>query len=101
MLFRSDIKAAVRDTEHRTRLVVLEGSGIIEVDFTAAQILRELVAESRESGIAVAFARLESPAAQEALQRFGVADLLGGDHIFHSVDEAVRAMAGAGAENHD
>jgi sulfate permease, SulP family len=90
--FRRDIKAAIRDTEHRTRLVVLEGSGIIEVDFTAAQTLRELIAESRESGIAVAFARIESPAAQEALLRFGVADLLGGDHIFHSVDEAVRTM---------
>jgi hypothetical protein len=40
-----------------------------------------------------AVARLESLRAQQALLRFGILDLLGKDRIFHSVDEAIRALA--------
>ena len=38
-------------------------------------------------------ARLESTRAQDAFERFGLYDVLPKDHIFHSVDEAVRKLA--------
>jgi SulP family sulfate permease len=39
-------------------------------------------------------ARLESVRAQEAFQSFGLVELLGADHIFHSVEEPIRTLGG-------
>jgi SulP family sulfate permease len=39
-------------------------------------------------------ARLESIRAQQAFERFGIYDVLPKDHIFHSVDQAIHALAG-------
>jgi sulfate permease, SulP family len=91
--FRSDVKAALGKALKQPRLLVLESSGMLEVDFTAAQILRDIIDDCRAAKIDFAIARLESLRAQDALQRFGIVDLLGGDHIFHSVDEAIRACS--------
>jgi len=38
-------------------------------------------------------ARLESVRAQAAFERFRLFDVLSREHVFHSVDEAVRALA--------
>jgi MFS superfamily sulfate permease-like transporter len=75
------------------RLVVIEAANAVEIDFTAAQVLVAAVKRLRKQGIDIAFARLESTRAQAALQRFGLKDLLGADHLFHSVDEALKALA--------
>jgi MFS superfamily sulfate permease-like transporter len=77
--------------------LVLEAAAIPEIDFTAAQLLLDLFTQCREQGINVAVARLESLRAQDAFERFGLYDALPRDHVFHSVDEAVRALAGASA----
>ncbi|MFN5719043.1 MAG: hypothetical protein ACK463_31660 [Bradyrhizobium sp.] len=42
----------------------------------------------------VAVARLESTRAQDAFERFDLYEVLQRDHVFHSVDEAVRALGG-------
>ena len=73
---------------------MLEATGIVEIDFTAAQILAEIIRQCRDDGVDFAIARLESTRAQDALVRFGIASLLGPDHQFHSVEEAIRARAG-------
>jgi hypothetical protein len=40
-------------------------------------------------------ARLESIRAQNSFQRFGLTNLLGQDHLFHSVEEAIAAFQAA------
>jgi hypothetical protein len=40
---------------------------------------------------------LESVRAQEAFERFAIYEMLPKDHVFHSVDEAVRKLAKVGA----
>lgn len=77
------------------RLVVLEASGIVEIDFSAAQMLTEIVGYCRDRNIAFALARLESVRAQLAVERFGISELIGHTGIFHSVREAVDAFAHA------
>ena len=91
--FRADVLDLVRASTPKPRLLVLEASGILEIDFTAAQILLDLIKQCREDGITVAMARLESTRAQDAFARFGIYDVLPKGCIFHSVDEAVRALA--------
>jgi sulfate permease, SulP family len=55
-------------------------------------VLSGLIRRLRGEGIDVAFARLESLRAQEDCARLGLEALIGADHLFHSVEEAVRAL---------
>ena len=77
----------------RPSLVVLEASGIADVDFTAAQALSEVIGHCRAVDIHFAVARLESVRAIRALGRFGVLAELGPEYLFHSVEEAVKTHA--------
>jgi len=91
--FRRDVRAAIAASAGQARLFVLEASSIVEIDFTAAEILRDVIAHTRAADVDFAVARLESVRAQAAFERFGVTQLLGADHIFHSVAEAIAKLA--------
>ncbi|MGO9132503.1 MAG: SulP family inorganic anion transporter [Methylovirgula sp.] len=93
--FRRDLQACMRATAEPLHLVVLEASAILDIDFTAAQMLRALIRECHKQNIVFAMARLESLRAQDALHRFGLDTALGTDRLYHSVEEAVRALAAA------
>jgi sulfate permease, SulP family len=89
--FRRDILEALKSSPQKARLIVLEATGIVEIDFTAAQILSDIIRECRSRGVDFAIARLESLRAQDALARFGINSLLGPDRQFRSVEEAIAA----------
>ncbi len=91
--FRRDVLAFLDDASPTPKLFVLEASSIVEIDFTAAQTLSAILDHCRANDICFAVARLESVRAQDALVRFGVMEKLGTDRLYHSVDEAVRALA--------
>ena len=93
--FRSDVQHVLRTVRPPPKLLVLEAGGIPEIDFTAAQTLRDLIRACEESKVTVAVARLESLRAQAAFERFGIYDVLPRQRIFRSVDEAVRALCAA------
>jgi sulfate permease, SulP family len=90
--FRRGILDAVARKTGALRLFVLEASSIVAIDFTAADVLSDVIRECRSKGVDFAMARLESVRAQEALDCFGVTALLGQDHVLHSVDEAIKAL---------
>jgi MFS superfamily sulfate permease-like transporter len=92
--FRRDILAALASSSQKVRLLVLEATGIVEIDFTAAQVLTDVIRQCHADGIDFAIARLESDRAQAAIVRFGIETLLGRDHEFQSVEEAIRALGG-------
>ena len=80
------------------RLLVIEANAIVEIDYTGAKVLGAVVQRLRADGVEVAFARLESLRAQQSFAREGLQALIGGDHLFHSVEEAVLALAPGGAK---
>jgi sulfate permease, SulP family len=90
--FRRDILDALQFSPQKARLIVLEATGIVEIDFTAAQILRDLIRKCHADGVDFAIARLESGRAQAAMTRFGIDELLGPNRSFHSVEEAIKAL---------
>lgn len=92
--FSSDVLLVLTAANPKPKLLVLEATGIVEIDFTAAQSLIDLVKKCHEDGVTVAIARLESTRAQEAFERFRIYDVLPRERIFRSVDEAVRTLAG-------
>jgi MFS superfamily sulfate permease-like transporter len=89
--FRSDVTKVLATST--PQLLVLEASGMVEIDFTAAQILLDVFKACNEQGVTVALARLESVRAQDAFERFKLFDVLPREHVFHSVDEAVHKLA--------
>ena len=93
--FRNDVLNILQAPAAKPSLLVLEASGIVEIDFTAAQILLELFKACREQGVTVAVARLESTRAQAAFERFDLYEVLPKGRVFLSVDEAVRALTAA------
>lgn len=90
--FKRGLGALIDAKGKGLKLVVLEASNIVEIDYTAAQALIETISYCRKAGAVFAIARLESLRAQEALSRFGIADLVGTQRIFHSVDAAIKAL---------
>jgi sulfate permease, SulP family len=97
--FRRDILGALQSSPQKVRLLVLEATGIVEIDFTAAQVLIDLIRRCHADGVDFAMARLESVRAQAAMVRFGIDALLGPDHLFQSVEEAITALGKGGPPN--
>lgn len=91
--FKQDVLEMIARCPTPPRLVVLEASNVVAIDFTAAQVLAEVIRQCRSLGIIFAVSRLESVRAQEAFTRFGLMHLLREDHFFHSVEEAIQALA--------
>jgi MFS superfamily sulfate permease-like transporter len=91
--FRRGMMQAI-EGEPGLRLFVLEASSIVEIDYTAAQVLGEVIDQVHGQGAAFAVARLESLRAQAAFERFGVNRRLGPGRLFHTVAEAVEALSG-------
>lgn len=91
-LFKRGLGEMIDARGESVKLVVLEASNIVEIDYTAAQALIDTIAHCRKTGAIFAIARLESLRAQSALARFGIADLVGPQRIFHSVDAAIKSL---------
>jgi sulfate permease, SulP family len=91
----ADIRRKVMDTiaaaADPCRLVVIEANGVIDIDFTGSQVLQQTILELRQRKIDVAIARLESERAQHTAAQTGLIAALGADHVFRSVDDAIRA----------
>jgi MFS superfamily sulfate permease-like transporter len=81
-----------------TRLIVIEANALVEIDYTGASVLADLIRELRSRGVDVAVARLESVRAQQSFARLGLFTLLGRDHVFRSVQQAIDALGGSRAD---
>jgi MFS superfamily sulfate permease-like transporter len=82
------------DQDPSPKLIVIEANALVEIDYTGATVLAELIGRLRKRGLDVAVARLESVRAQESFERLGLFALIGRDHVFRSVQEAVDGLAG-------
>jgi MFS superfamily sulfate permease-like transporter len=92
--FRRDVVQLAQSSAQQLHLIVLEATGIVEIDFTAAQILSDTINACRSLGVSFAIARLESERAQQAIAKFGIDALIETRRPFHSVEEAIRAYRG-------
>ncbi|MBV9631389.1 MAG: SulP family inorganic anion transporter [Xanthobacteraceae bacterium] len=89
---RDKLQAAIAKLPEPCRLVVLEANGVIDFDFTGADIMQQMITELRSQGTDVVLARLESEIARHAAERAGLLALLGPDHVFRSVEDAIQAF---------
>ena len=90
--FRRDFLAALQHAPKPLHLVVLEASSIVEIDYSAAEVLAHVIGHCRAAGLSFAIARLQSLRGQHALERFGILESLGQDRVFRSVQEAIDTL---------
>jgi sulfate permease, SulP family len=84
--------AALANAEVSVKLLVIEASGMTDIDYTGSQILQQTIATLRSRSIEVAIARLSDKQAQVEASRTGLVAALGPDRVFKSVEEAVRRI---------
>ncbi len=82
----------VLEAPQAVRLLVVEGSGVIDIDYTGAHIFKSALRALLDRGITVALARLSDERAMTAAVRSGLIALIGERHVFKSADEAVTGL---------
>jgi MFS superfamily sulfate permease-like transporter len=87
--FRTSLEQAVKRAAPPVA-IVLESSSMVELDFSGAQALRDLIRHCKDHGVVFYVARLESLRAQQAFQTFGILPLLAHGKTFATVADAVR-----------
>ena len=71
------------------RWVIVDAEAITNMDFSAAQVVRELAADLNERGVTLVFARVQQPLKAD-LDRHDVTEVLGPEHIFVKLHDALR-----------
>jgi sulfate permease, SulP family len=86
------IRVAIAARHPPVKLLVIEASGIIDVDYTGSQLLQKAIADLKAKGVAVAIARLSYEQAQREALRSDLIETIGRSYVFMSVQEAVRRL---------
>jgi high affinity sulfate transporter 1 len=89
--FREEV-ATVLSGAPRVRLVVLDTIGMSDLDFTGTRALERVLRSCERDDVAFAVARAGDHV-RRSMRRSGLADRIGEDHFYPSVDEAVTALA--------
>lgn len=88
---REKIKALVAAAEPPPRAVILDAAVQGDLDLTSAEVLGGLLKELHAKGVAVYVTNLHGPVAEFSRQ-MGLLAMIGEDHVFLTVDLAVRAI---------
>jgi MFS superfamily sulfate permease-like transporter len=88
---RDRVKAMIAEMSSPPRAVIFDSASWYELDVTSTEVIRGLVKELRGSGIDVCFADVHAPIIKYG-RTTGLVDFIGEDHIFPTVDIAVRSL---------
>jgi len=78
------------------RWFVLLADAIDDIDFTAGKTLVELAQQLADRNVVFAVANVQDDVLPE-LERFGLIDVIGHDHVFANVEDALAAFQRAGS----
>ena len=92
--FADEIEALVDGAEVPVRWFVIDAAAVTDVDYSAAQTVRDLCATLHARGVNVLFARVR-PALRSDMARHGIIRKLGESAIFDTLHEALAAIRAA------
>ena len=87
------IMAAITKSLAPVKLLVIEASGMIAIDYTGSQVLQKTINRLKSCSIDVAIARLSDEGAMIEAEQTGLLAVLGPGRVFKSVEEAVRQIS--------
>ena len=88
---RDRVKAMVAEMETPPRAVIFDASAQDEIDVTSTDIIKSLVKELHGKGIDVYIADAHAPVLEHG-RKTGLLESIGEDHVFPTVDAAVRML---------
>lgn len=86
------VKQLVAEADPRPKIVLFDAAAQDELDITSAEILKSLVKSLHDQDIGVYFAEVHAPV-WEFATKTGLADMVGADHVYPTVDAAVQVLA--------
>jgi len=89
--FRAEVEKGIGHLPTRPRVLVLDVAGMHDIDFTGVGALSDILDELDRQHIAFALTRAGDHV-RANLARSGLLQRIGSDHLFRTVDEAVRAL---------
>jgi high affinity sulfate transporter 1 len=94
--FREEVERALSEAGPATRVLVLDTIGMSDLDFTGARSLMQLLDRCEREHIDFAVARAGAHVRQ-SLERSGLLQRIGDNHLFPTVGAAVAALSGGAA----
>jgi len=91
------VKAMIEEMEAPPRAVIFDSSAWYQIDVTSVDIMEKLAKELNGKGIQVYLADVHAPVLDYS-RKTGLLESIGEDHVFLTVDAAVRAIE---AQQHD
>jgi MFS superfamily sulfate permease-like transporter len=90
--FADEVRALTAKAPHPVRWLVIDASAMTDIDYSAAQALRDLVKELDSSRIRLAFARV-TPFLRADMDRHRITTAIGKERIFGTLHEATAAIS--------
>jgi SulP family sulfate permease len=89
--FADQVRALVVCAPTPVRWFIVEASAITDIDFSAAQSLRDLIDELKRRGVRIVFARV-SPYLRSDMDRHHITDAVGEKWLFTTLHDAITAV---------
>ncbi len=90
-LFADEVSRVVGPSPSPVRWLIVDAEAITHVDYTAARVLRELIANLNKSGVVVAFVRMPWGLTSD-FDRHHLTELIGSDHMYNHIHDAIDAF---------
>jgi high affinity sulfate transporter 1 len=97
--FADEVRALVRYAPAPLRWFIVDCSAITDVDYSAAQVLRDLLTDLAGRGVEVSFARV-NPYMRSDMDRHRLTAVVGEVRIFTNLHQALSAAGGGSAATH-
>jgi SulP family sulfate permease len=88
---RDQVIQMINETDPPPRAVLFDAAVQDELDITSSEMLKGLIKRLHNQGIATYFAEVHQPVLEFGAKT-GLLDLIGAEHVFSSVDKAVRSI---------
>ncbi|MFN8484182.1 MAG: SulP family inorganic anion transporter [Anaerolineae bacterium] len=88
---RDRVKAMITDLATPPRAVILDAAAWDQIDLTSVEVMTALVKDLHGKGIEVYLAEVHKPVLEYG-RKMGLLELIGEDHVFPTVDLAVRSL---------
>jgi len=85
------VKAMIAEMEPHPRAVIFDSSAQDQIDVTSTDMIKGLVKELHGNGIEVYLADVHAPVLEHG-RKTGLLESIGEDHVFPTVDLAVRSI---------
>jgi SulP family sulfate permease len=89
--FAADVRGLVQEAAAPVKWLVLDAGAITAVDYSAARVVREVEQDLSRRGIALVLVHPQS-SLRDDLRRHRLSDVIGADHIFDTLHEALAAI---------